>query len=421
MGSMRVREVFVAGGQPEATYVERQQFNLEARVAEYLEELHKVLSISGPTKSGKTVLVRKLLPRGEALWVSGGQIESAEDFWEIINEEFATPQVFSQKTAASQSHVEARTLDATIKPGGMGGSVASNVSGTQQSSTENSSTWNADPKRAAIRSLSSTKSPLVIDDFHYLERDIQTTIIRSLKDPVFDGLPVVLLSVPHRSYDAVRVEREMTGRLAQIQIHLWDTEELKQIAYKGFEALNLICDDAIISHLALESFGSPHLMQDFCGTLCRINGVSEKAVGEAQEIRAPAEWQKFFKSRASEASKTAFDRLAMGPRQRTERMQRETHTGDKIDIYKAVLLGIANTGPKMQISYEEIRSAIRDVLITPPESHEISRVLDKMTEIARLNIEGEPVVDWDKEYSTLHISDPFFAYYLKWAIRDRIQ
>jgi hypothetical protein len=29
-----------------------------------------------------------------------------------------------------------------------------------------------------------------------------------------------------------------------------------------------------------------------------------------------------------------------------------------------------------------------------------------------------PVVDYDAELGTLHISDPFFAYYLRWGVRE---
>jgi hypothetical protein len=51
----------------------------------------------------------------------------------------------------------------------------------------------------------------------------------------------------------------------------------------------------------------------------------------------------------------------------------------------------------------------------PPARHEITRVLEEMSRIARDQIDGEPVVDYDEELSTLHISDPFFAYYLRWG------
>jgi hypothetical protein len=38
-----------------------------------------------------------------------------------------------------------------------------------------------------------------------------------------------------------------------------------------------------------------------------------------------------------------------------------------------------------------------------------------MTKIAREQIDGEPVVDYDSELATLYISDPYFAYWLRWG------
>lgn len=86
-----------------------------------------------------------------------------------------------------------------------------------------------------------------------------------------------------------------------------------------------------------------------------------------------------------------------------------------MDIYHLVLAAIAHTGPKTTISDNELRDSIRAIMAgDPPASHEVTRVLDQMTEIARKG-KGEPVVDHMSDERTLHIADPFFAYYLKWG------
>jgi hypothetical protein len=74
------------------------------------------------------------------------------------------------------------------------------------------------------------------------------------------------------------------------------------------------------------------------------------------------------------------------------------------------LRAIAATGPLTAITYEQLRSALRAVLATsdqPPRTHEVTRVLDEMTKIAREQIDGE--------LATLNISDPYFAYWLRWG------
>lgn len=67
---LRIGDVFVPGGFPEITYVPRDELQLERRLNDYVAERFKVLSLSGPTKSGKTVLVKRVIP--DAIWVSGG-------------------------------------------------------------------------------------------------------------------------------------------------------------------------------------------------------------------------------------------------------------------------------------------------------------------------------------------------------------
>jgi hypothetical protein len=72
-----------------------------------------------------------------------------------------------------------------------------------------------------------------------METKLQQAIVRGLKASVFEGLPVIFASVPHRAFDAVRVEKEMTGRVEHVTIPFWSQEELEGIAGTGFAALNV--------------------------------------------------------------------------------------------------------------------------------------------------------------------------------------
>ena len=112
--------------------------------------------------------------------------------------------------------------------------------------------------------------------------------------------------------------------------------------------------------------------------------------------------------------------LSQGPRQRADRKERTLSAGGSTDIYGAVLAAIAHTGPLNELRYVDLRQALREVLADEvPQQHEVTRVLEQMTRIARERLEGEPVVDWDAELETLHISDPYFAFSLRWAVRGR--
>lgn len=53
-------EVFVAGGQPSVTYVEREDQDIVRNLARAVATPNQIVSLSGPTKTGKTVLCRKV-------------------------------------------------------------------------------------------------------------------------------------------------------------------------------------------------------------------------------------------------------------------------------------------------------------------------------------------------------------------------
>lgn len=402
--------MFVPGGLPEVTYVPRAALQLEAQVQDYLEERYKVLSLSGPTKSGKTVLVKRVAP--DAIWVSGGDISTAGDFWKVLVDRLdGWIDIEKQRAKTGGNSVTTATegeLSAVVARTGQ--SVSKET--TRLDERVHTVRRNRPPAQVAADLLLLTKPVVVLDDFHYLDAGEQLKVVRGLRGMVFDGVPVILLSVPHRVYDAVRAEPEMTGRVVPLGIPFWSDDDLRAIAAQGFDALNVTAATTTVNRLVHESFGSPFLMQDFCLELCKANGIRQEQ-GERRELQPP-DWDAFFHARADATAKLAFEKLARGPRVRTKRIPRELRDGRTVDIYNLVLDAIAHTGPKTTLTDTELRQSIREIMAgEPPKSHEVTRVLEEMTSIARKG-KGEPVVDYMADERQLHIADPFFAYYLRW-------
>ena len=409
---MKLQEVFVPGGLPSVTYVPRKALRLEQQVGDYLEERHKVLSLSGPTKSGKTVLIKQVAP--DALWISGGDVSNAGEFWRVLVDRLdgwveVTKQRSKSEGDTSTATVEGE-INAVVAKGGGGLATATSTLDERVHSVRR----NRSAQQVAGDLLRATMPVVVIDDFHYLAQEDQLKIVRGLRSLVFDGLPVILLSVPHRTYDAVRAEPEMTGRVVPLQIPFWDENDLASIAYQGFDALNIEAEEKDVERLVAESFGSPFLMQDFCLAICKDNDVRETL--PERNTLVFYNWDTFFAARADATAKMTFEKLARGPRERTKRIARKLKDGRVVDIYGLVLAAIAHTGPKTTLRDTELMSSIRQIIDDdPPAIHEVTRILDVMTRIAQEG-KGEPVVDYMGEDRELHIADPFFAYYLRWGM-----
>lgn len=417
MAQYKATQVFVPGGMPKHTYIQRAERELEENLRTVDDNLCKLVTLTGATKSGKTVLVNRIFPRatGENIWIDGGTVSSENDLWTAVLDEIggysdreSEESGESEQMLGGEAEAEGSIPLIAKAKGKIGTAI------TQRTSSTGRKSLAVSPRIAAITQLRQVGKPLIIDDFHYLERKLQASVIRALKPLVFDGHAVIIIAIPHRRYDAVKVEREMTGRLEGIPVPVWNIDELKEIPQKGFPLLNVDISESLCERLAKEAYGSPHLMQEFCKALCAQNNVK---VTMPQRFKIATVSDSLFRDIAESTGKVVFDKLAKGPRQRSDRMPRPLSTGGTADIYRVVLLGLARLAPGMEkVDYEALRAAIREILASNvPQAHEISRVLDKMTEIAGDDEASTPVIDWVKEDQELHVTDPFFAFFLKWG------
>jgi hypothetical protein len=409
-------DVFVPGGFPSHTYNPRQTLQLEDRLREVTKNLCKLATITGHTKSGKTVLARTILPREESLWIDGGVVSEEDDFWHVIIEQlelFPGSQVQSQKELSSSIGAKGSAAADFIVAKGSG--EVSGSMGNKRSSSATASR-SLSSRVVALKGLRKNRIPLVVDDFHYIPVAMQGSIVRALKPLVFDGLPVVIIAIPHRRYDAMKVEREMTGRIFPIQIPIWTEDELRFIPKTGFALLNYDVDHDILDHLASEAIGSPHLMQDFCRTMSRTQKVT-RPQSLSKLILNTHELELVFREVAETIGRPIFEKLAKGPRQRTDRLPRTLKNTRVVDIYELVLHALAHIKPGLvTLEYEDLRTSIREVTASAvPQLHEIARVLKHMATIAATDQSSTPVIDFEESDKKLHITDPFFAFYLRWG------
>jgi len=415
----RVREIFVPGGMPNLTYVQRREENLESELNDVIDTPNKLITVTGPTKSGKSVLVKRVLPPDIAdnIWIDGGTVENERDFWEQICEHL---DAYTDTTAGNRA---TDNVEFSASGGGelhlpLVGKVGAKSSGATGSGSEQSTSRSrsTNPRVIAIKALRSTKCSIIVDDFHYIDREIQGRIVRALKPVIFDGLPVILIAIRHRRYDAIRVEREMTGRLENIEVPLWSPEELALIPKQGFPYLNVELEKRTMNEFSKESYGSPHLMQEFCQKICKNYDIKET---QARRKKLSKTSNKIYSEIAKTSGRTIYERLAQGPRQRSDRKQRRLKDGRTADIYESCLIALADIAPGLdKVEYETIRSAMRNIVEAGdmPQAHEITRVIEKMTEIAHQDETSPPVLDWDAERRVLHITDPYFTFFLKWGV-----
>lgn len=400
-------EVFVAGGQPTVTYVDRQEQHVERLLARAIAAPNQIVSLSGPSKTGKTVLCRKVLERREFIWVDGGKITSANGLWDFVCSEFNVPHEY-QITDLNQEEVS------------VGLAAILTANGSQLKAETLTEVHKIDTMTSAIETMRDRKITLVIDDFHYLEQDVRTEVMRNVKGAVFSGLKVVLLSVTHRVFDAIKAENELTGRITSVTLPEWEADDLRKIPVIGLKALGAICPPPLLEVLCEECQNNPFLLQKFCWELCFDSDIDEARALRRYTIDESYDSKAMFVRIAKDAGLPIYQKLSAGPQSRKVRAGRPLKSGGEADIYQATLQAIAETGPKQTITYDELRSSLNDILSdNVPQKHEVTSALKHLTKISR-EIGAESAIDWDEDSREVTIADPYLRFYLRWQIKGAI-
>lgn len=364
-----VESVFAPGTLPTVTYVEREDVERKLRSAFRTQGM--IASVSGPTKTGKTVLVERVATPDLQVSVSGARIKDAQSLWDLVGERLGL-----------SGFGEGELVDTLI-----------------------------DEERV-----------LVIDDFHYVDRPVQAEIARHLKDPAGRGLSVAVIAIPHRADDAIRGNPDLRGRVTEIDLDYWDEPTLARIADQGFPYLNIELSPEDRTRLATDCLGAPQLMQLSCLELCRyfrVDGHQADRLTLTLDEEAYAQITRTVA--ASTNSQSVFGVLKQGPagRQRTQHVLRD---GTSVDVYELILRALASDPPTLSFPMRVLRQRLAAVLkpSSPgPQGGSLGQAIRQMHKLLRDRMPTDRVLEWDEERQTLDLTDPYFAYYLRHGVGTR--
>jgi len=362
-------DVFIPDGYPSETYVSQQGGRFERLFDDALAQNGKIVSIVGASKTGKTTLCERRFGKFQVV-ISGSRLIAPEDVW---------IQAFEQA----------------------GGRVTSNV--------------RANPMDHAVQILKKEKKALVLDDFHYVERDVQKGIARQIKGVAYEGVTVVVISLPHRDDDSVRSNPDLAGRVYCIDFGFWTPEDLKRIGEAGFPKVGARVEPAVLDWLAAESLTSPQIMHTLCLETCRdlgITGQGPARVVTEQEVNRRSVVERAARSYVSN---TAVLKLRQGPLRRGPERKVFGFVGEgRGDVYELLVRTISKDPPQLRFSYEEIRE--RAGSLAPGERPDLLAALGQWNDLFT-DADYRPV-EWDSEQRQLNILDPHLFFWIRYSLRN---
>jgi hypothetical protein len=386
---VKFSEVFKPGTYPQMTYVSRcskgTRYTYEERLEQSLSVDGYLTYIIGPSKVGKTVLCESVIGQEHMVSMSGNDFSKEHDFWSGIGKKIG----ISMTAAVSEEN--------------------SDFSEDQQRSTIITKNYFA-TKDKVIEYFKKYHKVLVLDDFHYAPPEIQYDIACQLKETIRLGFKAVVISLPYRSDDAIRLNPDLTGRISVIEMEPWKKEELKRIAEMGFVRLGFKIDDKIMLRMARESIHSPQLMQSICLNIGLLSGenivISDDMVEESCRFTC-----------VNLPYGDVVRILREGPPTRgQQRLRYKLTDGTSRDIYSLILKVMADDPPIIELGMEELMERIRNNIgaqvIKPQKVRDSLKNWQKILETQGILYQ---VLEWKDE--SIHILDNLFLFYLRWEMR----
>lgn len=386
-------QIFKPGSFPEYTYVSRKSLDIgvdyEVRLKQALKISGCLTSIIGPSKMGKTVLCEKVIELDNLVEVSGVDFSNEANFWNVIAAKAELPisgEFTESKIIKSDNYDEVYNKVETFKL----------------------------TKDKVIEYFKGNRKVLVLDDFHYAPESVQLHIAQQLKDAIRREFKAIVVSLPHRSDDAIRKNADLTGRLSLINIQPWSNEELEEIATRGFKKLNIDIANEIAQEIAIESLTSPQLMQYICLSICTLLDIDNLELKEIpKDILQPA--YKFTTANFEYADVVKIIKEGPNPRGNQRKIYK-TSDGKTLDIYGLIIESVSGNPPMMGMKIDDIKSRIDKIIIDNEKKPDKQQIRDSLNKLQAILNEKEniyKVFEWKD--GVLYILDPLFLFYLRWG------
>jgi hypothetical protein len=418
---LKAQAIFTPGSFPSHTYVSRAGEGLEKSLRDAIDTPGQIVSLIGPSKAGKTVLVEKVVGKELLITITGAGIRSPEDIWTRVLDWMDVPS--SRERSSSTSVTVSAEAKGKVSAGlPLIGKAEGELTGGGELGHERggAESYGRTGLNQIVKDIADSDYVVLVDDFHYMPRDVQAEAAKTLKEAVRLGVKVCTAAVVHRGDDLVRANPELRGRVHAIDIKYWRTGDLKQIANAGFAQLNIEIDDTAVDRLVQEAAGSPQLMQLLCLHACFVLNARNRSLNTHCVTMTPDQVKNVLEQvSAATDFRSLVDVLDAGPKTRgSERKVYQFTDGSSGDVYRAVLKAVASDPPRLAYNYDELLTRTAAICVgEPPVGSSVVGTCLHISKLAHEKFPSERAIDWDEQKQILDIPDPYLLFYLRWSGR----
>lgn len=409
----KVSDIFKTTGQPDVTYVSRKEGQYENKLKDFLEERGQLCLVTGPSKTGKTTLLKKVLDDQNLvpLVVRCTSKMDSESVWRRALEEVD----FSR--AASISGTSTKSLTGTAEmSGGFGWKLLAQLTGrlsveaaSSKSDHEVRELILSDPSpHLLIPILKNSNYIFVLEDFHYLPDSEKRNLFEYWKQFVDEEVSTIILGTSHHSIDIAKSNSDLVGRISYINIESWNESDLMQIIEKGMKYLSSDMELKNRKTICSEAVGLPIIVQQICLQLFRNISIysvldARKKKHKFNESEIKISLYNVSQNKYSHFQSN-YDMLKRGPREKAR----------KYRTYELIIACYTIDPVEFSLTRKEIdlRMGLLDLADNerpPPAS--INSTLGALRKFQEKR--GFVLLEWMGSEDRLYITEPSFLFFIR--------
>lgn len=402
--SLTIYEVFQSSGVPIHTRIDVIEHN--EKIMSFLSTPGEHLIIHGPSKTGKSTLWMSQIGEMHSIKIPCNERTSLESIYaEIVDELdifFTNNQSIDEKIKAGFS-AEIKSKIYGLLEGKAGASYGKERGSGQDSRRLTQPTLSP---RNISKYLKAANKHVVLENIHYCNPDFRRELSKELHNFSDYDCKWIVVGVQHQADQVFIENRDLVGRLREIQSGIFSKEQVFEILKLGENHLKILFSDAIKNRIYDESGGNAALVQDIAKNICVFGDVfgTQEPTKNINDISLIEKACKHIASSCSQVYKKFCDDIAKGGRS-----DGSTHkyrwflrlVRDK----NITTRGILNT---------DVYKMILEMGHTDINQTSVTQGLQYMNKLQMKRNIVPPVLEYDNEKSRLFLLDPYFRFALRW-------
>ncbi|WP_039042921.1 hypothetical protein [Sporosarcina sp. ZBG7A] len=267
MGNINVVDVFGVKKEEVLSYLSRE--NVDQKFVDELKG-DKHIIVYGSSKQGKSALIQKHIPKSDCITIGCSTKMTNKDIYSsLLRQLDVRVESSTEHTKGTSGETLVKTTFKAILPffGEGGTEVSGKVLGNSTDKSNFSYVeYNLDIAQDVSELLKKINfnKIIIIENFHYLEEEIQDLFSTDLRLFQENDIRFVILGIWREKNRLTQFNRDLIDRIIEIPVEPWSIDDFEKVIEKGSNILKVQISDSIKKQIKEIAFGNIGIVQELC-------------------------------------------------------------------------------------------------------------------------------------------------------------